>query len=145
MDNSRLRHAKGAINRLPCVFARALAHGGAVCELAVRPSGSSGRLQAIHCAQPVARAACAEFDGQVRQKSVFVVRHLAHANPGTTPASLSQIHGGGLRGLRDVLDPEASAPNVAELLGNRPRHFASWQDFPWDIIVRAIAAWRPGR
>ncbi len=146
MDNSGLRHANGEINRLPCVFAEALARGGAVCELAGLLSGTGQRQRkSVLCAHPLARAACAEFDGKLRQKSVFVVRHPAKDNKSSTPAPLTRIHCGGLMGLRDALDPDASAPNIAELLRARQSRFATWHDLPWELIVRAIAAWRPGQ
>lgn len=151
---SALPHAKGEINRLPCVFAAALARRSAICELAVRPAGNEGRSpRKLLCAQPLARAACAEFDGLLREKSVFVARRLT-ARPGDQHASsplssapgatvtLLQIQCGGLCGLRDVLDTSAPAPNVHHLLGLAQQAPGQLPALPWERIIRAIARWR---
>lgn len=147
---SALPHAKGEINRLPCVFATALTRRSAVCELAVRPTearpatGTAPRRPLL-CAQPLARAACAELDGLLREKSVFVVRRLSVQHAGKTGAPLMAIQCGGLCGLRDVLDASAPAPNVHHLLNLAQQVPGQLPALPWERIMRAIAQWTPHR
>lgn len=141
MESSLSAPHRPAVNRLPCVFALPLAKGQAVCECARRSAAPARSL----CADPLARAACAEFDGLLREKSVFALRRLpASADAGRGKATVS-LHAAGLHALQAVLDPEAPAPNVHALLRVGQRRFGSCALFPWDDLIRAIAAWRPGR
>lgn len=142
MDESAFRHAKGEINRLPCVFERALLAKHAVCEYAVRHQ--IGERETIACAQPPARALCGELNGLLREKSVFalrltnVVRILPHA-------MLMKIQCGGLNGLRDLLDADAVAPNVQHLVRLAQERHGELADLPFTEIVKGVSAWKGRR
>ena len=141
MDESAFRHAKGEVNRLPCVFARALRDQVAVCEFSVR----AGSTELPQCAQPLARATCGEFDGLLRKQSLFVLGRTDQNNK-MSVHELKRIHGGGLTGLRDLLDPQAPAPNVHQLLRNAISIYAELSQLPFATIIQRIAAWKmPGR
>jgi hypothetical protein len=142
MDESAFRHAKGEVNRLPCVFKRALLAHQAVCEFAVQQT-VSGR-EGIACAQPVARASCGELHGLLQEKSVFALRR--GNTKLTSPASqVLQLQCGGLNGLRDVIDPGAPAPNIHVLVRSAQERYAELAQLPFSEIVKAVAAWKPAR
>lgn len=142
MDESAFRHAKGEVNRLPCVFKRALMARQAVCEFAVqqRVSGRDG----IACAQPVARASCGELNGLLQEKSVFALRR-PNAKPASSANQVLQLQCGGLNGLRDVIDPGAPAPNIHALVRAAQERYEALAQLPFTEIVKAVAAWKPAR
>lgn len=142
MDDSAFRHAKGEINRLPCIFRRALLARHAVCECAVRRE-VSGR-ESIVCAQPVARASCGELHGLLREKSAFALG-LTDARRSLPAAKLMKIQCGGLNGLRDAVDPGAVAPSVHRLVRLAKEQFGELDALPFSEIVKGIAAWTPLR
>lgn len=138
MDESAFRHAKGEINRLPCVFERALLAKHAVCEYAVRYQ--IGERETVACAQPPARATCGELNGLLREKSAFALR-LAHPAAILPHAMLMKIQCGGLNGLRNVVDPDAVAPNVQHLVRLAQERFGELGELPFTEIVKGVAAW----
>lgn len=142
VDESAYRHAKGEINRLPCVFERALLARHAVCELAVRHQ--IAERETVACAQPVARAVCAQMSGLLREKSAFALgqktalRILPHA-------MVMKIQCGGLDGLKALLDPEALAPDVRRLMRLAKERHGDLETLPFSAIVQGVAAWKPRR
>ena len=135
-------HAKGDINRLSCVFRRALLARAAVCECAARHD-ESGRAS-VACAQPVARASCGELLGLLRERSGFALG-LADARRSLPAAKLMKIQCGGLNGLRDTVDPGAVAPSVHRLVRLAKEQFGELDALPFSEIVKGIAAWSPRR
>lgn len=168
MENDALpdafRHDKNEINHLPCVFAKPLARRVAICEFARTSARAASLASKVLCTQPLARAACAEFNGLLLQKSAFVVRRIdaptnrskrsastavvvevGAAAPALTAAQQQQIQGGGLSGLRDTLDPGAVAPNVQRLLYAGKLRFGDFSQWPWLELIKGMAAWTPRR
>jgi hypothetical protein len=140
MNDSAFRHAKGEVNRLPCVFARALREQHAVCEFSVR-ADIAGPPQ---CAQPLARISCGEFDGLLREKSVFALGRLPRN--GKIPMSEQRrLHVGGLTGLRDLIDAAAPAPNVHRLLRDAISRYGELSQLPFAKIIQRIASSPPSR
>lgn len=142
MDESAFRHAKGEINRLPCVFERALLAKHAVCEYAVRHQ--IAERETIACAQPPARVLCGELNGLLREKSAFALR-LTDTARILPHAMLMKIQCGGLDGLRDVLDAEAVAPNVQHLVRLARERFGELAELPFGDVVKGVAAWKGRR
>ncbi len=142
MDETAFRHAKGEINRLPCVFERALLARQSVCEYAVRHQ--IAERETVACAQPTARVNCGELNGLLRQKAAFAL-HLTDANRILPHAQVMKIQCGGLNGLRDLLDPEALAPSVHRLLRKAVETHGSLDQLPFTEIVKGIAAWKGRR
>lgn len=142
MDESAFRHAKGEINRLPCVFERALLARHAVCEYAVRHQ--IGERETIACAQPPARVLCGELNGLLREKSAFALR-LTNTVRILPHAMLMKIQCGGLNGLRDLLDADAVAPNVQHLVRLAQERHGELADLPFTEIVKGVAAWKGRR
>jgi hypothetical protein len=142
MDESAFRNARGEINRLPCVFERALESRNAVCGLA--ESRSLGERETIACTAPLARAECGRLSGLLREKSAFALK-LATTQRILPHAQLMRIQCGGLDGLRRVLDPEAPAPNVHRLICLARERHGELSDLPFSEIVKGVAAWQGRR
>ncbi len=142
MDETAYRHAKGEINRLPCVFERALLARQSVCEYAVRHQ--IAERETVACAQPAARASCGELNGLLREKSAFALR-LVDAQRILPHAQVMKIQCGGLNGLRDLLDPDALAPSVHRLVRLAQERHGSLGELPFNEIVKGVAAWKGRR
>src|SRR3989338_1676008 len=109
VDENAFRHAQGEINRLPCVFERALLARHAACELAVRHQ--IAERETVACAQPVARALCAQMSALLRDKSGFALG-LTGTRSVLPHAMVMKIQCGGLDGLKTLLDAGAGGPDV---------------------------------
>lgn len=131
--------ATGAINRLPCVFERALLAQCAVCELARRES--IGEQEMIACSAPVARSACGTLHGLLREKSAFALgvketrRVLPHA-------MVMKVQCGGLAGLKQAIMPDAHAADVHRLVRAAVEQNGSLDVLPFSEIVKGVAAFR---
>lgn len=142
MDEGAFRRVRGEVNRLPCVFERVLLARYAVCELAA--GHHIAERETFACLQPLARAACAEFNGLLREKSAFALG-LADTRRLLPHAMTLRIQCGGLNGLRDLLAPQAIAPNVHRLVRNAAERFGGLDAVPFSEVVKGIAAWKPRR
>ena len=142
MDETAFHRARGEINRLPCVFERALLARHAVCELAV--SHQIAERESVACSLPVAHAACMRMSEVLREKSSFALgltatqRILPHA-------MVMKIQCGGLDGLKALLDPGALAPNVRRLVSMARERYGELDDLPFSEVVQGMAAWKPRR
>ena len=142
MDETAFRHLKGDINRLPCVFERALLARHAVCELAI--SLQIAERESVACTQPAAHLACGRVAELLREKSTFALgltatqRILPHA-------MVMKIQCGGLDGLKALLDPEAVAPDVRRLVRLAQEAYDDLAALPFSEIVKGVAAWKSRR
>ena len=136
-------HARGEINRLPCVFARALLAHQAVCELAVTSVVRPGARR-LDCAQPVARAVCLQMLALLREKSNFALGIGAKQRV-LPPRLATQLQCGGLEGLRAALDAGAPAPDVRRLLRQARERYGELDQLPFAEVVKGVAAWPSGR
>lgn len=139
MDDDAFRAACEEINRLPCVFEKALLAGSAVCELSA--GLALAERQTIACTSPVARVDCGQLSALLRDKSAFALR-LTSTRRILPHAMMMKIQCGGLQGLKEVLDPEASLPQVRALvLKARERH-GELAALPFSEIVKGVAAFQ---
>lgn len=131
--------ARGDINRLPCVFEHAVFAAHAVCELASRRA--AGERESVVCASPLARAACAELYGLLREKSAFALRltEVRHVLP---HGKAVKVQCGGLDGLRRLIDPEAPGADVQRLLRAARTRYGTLAELPFSEIVKSVSAWR---
>jgi len=142
MDEAAFRHARGEINRLPCVFERALLARHAACELAVRHQ--IAERESVACAQPVARALCAQMEALLREKSAFALgvtgtgRILPHV-------MVMKIQCGGLDGLKALLDPGTVAPDVRRLVRMAQERYGELAALPFSEVVQGVSAWKARR
>jgi hypothetical protein len=142
VDETAFRHVREDINRLPCVFERALLARHAVCGLAVRHQ--IAERESIACTEAAAHAACAQMSGLLREKSAFALgltatgRILPHA-------MVMKIQCGGLDGLKALLEPDASAPEVRRLVCLAAERYGEPGALPFSDIVQGVAAWKARR
>lgn len=139
MDEAAFRQARDEINRLPCIFTRALLAKEAVCALAV--CHAIGERETLSCRNPLARAACAEFYGLLRQKSAFAL-HLRDTARILPHAMTMKIECGGLKGLQALFDAEAPAPDVHRLIRQALENYQQLDALPYSRIVQGVAAWQ---
>lgn len=139
MDEAAYKSARGEINRLPCVFEKALLSRCAVCQLAA--SHALAERESIACTSPLARADCGQLSGLLREKSAFALR-LTTTQRILPHAMLMKIQCGGLQGLQQVLDAEAPAPDVRRLVLLARDKFGELAALPFSEIVKGIAAFQ---
>lgn len=139
MDEHSYQQTRQQLNPLPCVFEKALLCQAAACEAAQRLSLAEREL--IACRAPVVRAACAELLALLRRNSAFALkvkdtqRILPHA-------MMMKVQCGGLIGLKDLLDPEAHAPDVMKLVKRAQAEYGALEDLPFSRIVQGVAHWQ---
>ncbi|MCX7156211.1 MAG: hypothetical protein NTW45_07190 [Rhodocyclales bacterium] len=142
VDEAAFRQTRGAINRLPCVFERALLARHATCELAVRHQ--IAERETVACAQATAHATCTEMSTLLREKSAFALG--LTGTQGILPhAMVMKIQCGGLDGLKALLDADAAAPDVRRLVGQAQERYGDLAALPFSEIVQGMAAWKPRR
>ena len=139
MNEAAYKSARGEVNRLPCVFEKALLARHAVCGLAA--NRAIGERETVACTSPLARADCGQLSGLLREKSAFALK-LANTERILTHAAVMKIQGGGLLGLQGLLDPEAPAPDVRRLVLLGRERFGDIATFPFSEIVKGVAAFR---
>jgi hypothetical protein len=142
MDETAYKSARGEINRLPCVFEKALLSRCVVCELSVRHL--LAERETVACSDPVARAACGQLSGLLREKSAFALK-LTEAARILPHAMVMKVQCGGLAGLRDVLDPEAPAPDVHRLVRRAQAEYGALDALPFSRIVQGVSHWQGRR
>lgn len=139
MDESAYRSARGEVNRLPCVFEKALLCQCAVCQLSTRHA--LAERETVACTSPIARAGCGELSGLLREKSAFALR-LATTQRILPHAQVMKIQCGGLLGLQQVIDPEAPAPDVHRLVRMARQQYGELADLPFSEVVKGVAAFQ---
>lgn len=127
----------GEINRLPCVFERALLAQCAVCELARRER--VGEHESVACAAPVARSACGTLYGLLREKSAFALG-VKEARRVLPHAMAMKVQCGGLDGLKQTIMPDAHAPDVHRLVRATTERPGGLEALPFSEIVKGVAA-----
>lgn len=142
MDETAFRNARGDINRLPCVFERALLARHAVCGLA--ESHALAERETLSCTAPLARAECGRLAGLLREKSAFALK-LPDTQRILPHAQMMRIQCGGLDGLRQLLDAEAPAADVHRLVCLARECFGELDQLPFSEVVKGIAAWQGRR
>lgn len=139
MDETAYKSVRGEINRLPCVFEKALLARHAVCGLAANQA--IGEREVIACTSPLARAECGQLSGLLREKSAFALK-LPNTERILTHAAVMKIQCGGLQGLQGLLDPEAPAPDVRRLVLLGRERFGDLGALPFPEIIKGVAAFR---
>jgi hypothetical protein len=139
MDETCYHTARGQLNPLPCVFEKALLSQAAICEAAQRLSLAEREMMA--CREPLVRAACGQLLSLLRTNSSFAlkVRDTQRILP---HAMTMKVQCGGLIGLRDLLDPDAPAPDVLKLVRRAQAEYESFSALPFSRIVQGVVHWQ---
>lgn len=131
MDELAYGAARRGVNRLPCVFEKALQLRCAACAQAL--VHALGERETLACAQPAAHADCLAFYRLLREKSLFALKLTARAE--RIPHALeTKLQCGGLRGLQEALGKPL---DVQQLL-----HAADIPELPYSRIIQGVAAWQ---
>lgn len=142
VDETAFRHVREGVNRLPCVFERALLTRHAVCDLALRHQ--IAERESIACTDTAAHAACAHMSALLRENSSFALG-LAATGRILPHAMVMKIQCGGLDGLQALLADAAEVPEVRRLLGLARQRYGELEALPFSEIVQGVAAWKARR
>ncbi len=140
MDEHEYHQAYRTTNPLPCPFERAVLVRCCACEKAQRLF--IAEREGVACRQAAAREVCNQVHELLKEKSRFALG-LAHV-PGELPyGKAMRVICGGLTGLQEALHPQRLVVgNVYELLRGLLAHYGSWEQLPWNEIVRAVGAFQ---
>jgi hypothetical protein len=141
VDESAFRAARGAIDRQPCVFEKALLARCADCGLAARHA--LAEREAIGCGSSVARANCATLLGMLRERCTFALK-LGRRDGPLPHAMAMRLQCGGLGALVHSVDA-GDAHDVHALVAAAGDRYGALSDLPWTGIVTAVAAWQGRR
>ncbi len=139
MDEHSYHQTRQQINPLPCVFEKALLCQAAACEAAQRLSLAERDL--VACREPLTRAACGQLLTLLRQNSTFALK-IKDAQRILPHAMTMKVQCGGLVGLKDLLDPEAHAPDVLKLVRLAQAEYGAFENLPFSRIVQGVAHWQ---
>ncbi|MDP3031805.1 MAG: hypothetical protein Q8N33_06990 [Rhodocyclaceae bacterium] len=139
MDETSYNLARTRINQQPCVFERALLARAAVCEAAQRIS--LAEREVVACRQPLVRVSCGQLLTLLRTNSAFALK-VKDAQRILPHAMAMKVQCGGLVGLRDLLDPDAAAPDIMKLVRLAQAEYASFAALPFSRIVQGVVHWQ---
>lgn len=139
MDEPAYHLARRQINPLPCVFEKALLCQAAACEAAQRLSLAEREM--VACREPLARAACGNLLQLLRSNSAFALK-VKNTQQILPHAMMMKIQCGGLVGIKDLLDPQAPAPDVLNLIRLAQAEYGALENLPFSRIVQGVAHWQ---
>ena len=139
MDEHSYHNTRKELNPLPCVFEKALLCQAAACEAAQRLSLAEREL--VACREPLARAACGQLLTLLRQNSAFALK-VKDTQRVLPHAMMMKVQCGGLVGLKDLIDPDAHAPDVLKLVKRAQAEFGALDKLPFSRIVQGVAHWQ---
>lgn len=139
MDEHSFHATRKQINPLPCVFEKALLCQAAVCEAAQRVS--IAEREVVACRAPLVRAACGQLLALLRTNSAFALK-LRDTQRILPHAMTMKVQCGGLTGLKDLLDPDAAAPDILKLVRRAQAEYGSFDALPFSRIVQGVAHWQ---
>ncbi len=139
MDETSFHLARSRLNPLPCVFERAMLAQAAVCEAAQRLS--LAEREVVACREPLVRAACGQLLVLLRKNSAFALK-IKDAQRILPHAMVMKVQCGGLTGLRDLLDPDAPAPNVLKLVRLAQAEYENFDALPFSRIMQGVVHWQ---
>lgn len=139
MHEASFHVTRQQLNPLPCVFEKALLCQAAVCEASRRIYLAEREVMA--CGEPLARAACGQLLGLLRQNSAFALK-IRDTRAILPHAMLMKVQCGGLAGLKDLLDPDAHAPDVLKLVRRAQAEYGAFDNLPFSRIVQGVAHWQ---
>lgn len=139
VDEAAYRRTLAEASRLPCVFRVALLSRQAVCELALRHSVAEREVLA--CGHAPAHLNCETLERLFVERATFPLK--LHPGAPLTHGTVMRLHGGGLRGLQQVLG--APQPDVHRMVTQARLAHGSLVQLPWERIVAQILAWQPRR
>ena len=139
VDEAAFKRVANTAYPLPCPFGQALLAGCCACSRVTRHQ--IAEREALVCTLATAHQACTELHGLLRQNSQFAIRDIRDAAP-ITHAQHLKIQCGGLQGVQLEVDGSPLVADVYALVEAARQKFGTADQFPYEHIVRAVAAYR---
>jgi hypothetical protein len=146
VDETEYRERYRALNRLPCVFEKALLTRCADCSRAHR--FNLAEREGAACLSPAAQARCSEWLALLRPSAKFALR-LTQVEGPLPHAKELKVQCGGLRGLDSLVSSappaEARVADIASLLDASATRYGALGRVPLQEIVKSVSAYEARR
>ncbi|KAA6182692.1 hypothetical protein F2Q65_17485 [Thiohalocapsa marina] len=146
MDNEIFRQTYSEINERLCPFEKGILTNNCACSRARR--FCIAEREGVHCTSDAAQARCVEFLKQLRANARFALKTTV-ARSALPHAKAMRVQVGGLRGLHQVVWPDAEPPQrVADIDGlveAAVNRFGGLAALPYQLMLKQIAAYRGRR
>lgn len=139
------RASEPADGVLACPFSSAIGSRLCGCRQSAKPTVPG--VARICCQLEPAQRDCVALINNIRKRARFT---LGQPRPsGALPQSAAMaLQCGGLLGLQQALDPvgpeQTRVSNVHALVQRARRRYGEWSALPFEMILRAVAAYRTG-
>lgn len=144
MDQDAFRETYREVNERACLFEKSILTNRCGCTRAER--FCIAEREGVRCRSEAAHRRCARALGILREQCHFALR--TRKDQAILPHGKAiQIQVGGMRGIRALLEPNATDPNavpdVADLLARAEAAFGDLERLPFDRIMPWIRACQP--
>jgi hypothetical protein len=142
MDQDAFRATYKEVNQLFCAFEKSVLTNQCTCSQAEK--FCIAEREGVRCAQASAQARCIRVLALLREQAKFALRGTTDA-PRLPHGKAMRIQVGGMRGIRDLLDPGSPAntaiDDVDSLLARAEQQFGALERLPFSRIMPQIAAY----
>lgn len=142
MDESEYKEVYQSVNKLRCVFEKAILTGRYNCEKVIRIN--IAEREAAGCDDPDARQQCHKLLELLRKNAIFSLK-ITHIQSPLPHAKEMKIQCGGLNGLQHTLANSLSASintaNIHSLIQVAIKNFLTLDELPFQEIVKSITAY----
>ena len=142
MDEIQYRDTYHSVNERRCHFEKAI--NARVCACRHMQRFNLADREGVGCASPEAHQNCEEWLHALRHASRFAL-----ALPGLPDAlphrQEAKVQAGGLLGLAQLLNSNASVQDIATLLDHAMDRYGGLPDIPLQDIVTAVLEYEPRR
>lgn len=142
MDEFEYKKIYQSVNKLPCVFEKAILTRRYNCEKAVHIN--IAEREATGCNDPAAQQQCHKLLELLRNKAAFSLK-MTRVHSSLPHAKEIKIQCGGLNGLQQSLantnSVSASTENIVGLIQDATRNFQMLDKFPFQEIIKSITAY----
>jgi len=145
VDEDQFRRTARSLNRLPCVFERAILSAACQCRLSQRLM--IAEREAGACRSQAAQSECADLLAQMRRSAQFVLK-LTHVDGPLPFGQEIKVQAGGLLGLQQLLSPDEHMRRVSDVRGlveEARARFGELGRLPYQEIVKAIGSYQHRR
>ena len=143
MDQEAFRETYHQVNERYCAYEKAILTHQCACSQSEKLH--IAEREAAHCRSDDSQAQCIRFLDTLKNHARFALR-LTGATGVLPHGKAIKIQVGGLRGLRQVLDPEqdqaSSIEDVSGLITRAIERYESLEKLPFSVIMQQVAAYK---
>ena len=143
MDQEAFRETYHQVNERYCAYEKAILTHQCACSQSEKLH--IAEREAAHCRSDDSQARCIRFLDTLKNHARFALK-LTGTTGALPHGKAIRIQVGGLRGLRQVLDPEqdqtASIGDVAGLISRAIERYESLEKLPFSTIMQQVAAYK---